>query len=38
MLCGAVFENLLAVGWGDGNLYTYDIQNSKWLFGYGVTS
>lgn len=35
VFCGDIFENVLAVGCGDGNLICYNLDTFECLFGYG---
>ncbi len=35
IFCGDLYENLLVVGCGDGNMLAYDINTMECLYGYG---
>ena len=36
IFCGDVYDSFIAVGCGDGNLLTYNIDTFECLFGYGA--
>jgi WD40 repeat protein len=38
VFCGEVLQNMIIVGCGDGNVLSFNMDNSECLYGYGADS